>query len=77
MMAAGNSVTVLVKEASMTEGVAATPSVILASFTKKVNTRVAKRPLKTNGRLANRGWTSSVKEARAVWMTGPIPYARV
>ena len=35
----------------------------VASFTKEVNQRLAKRPLKTNGRLANRGLTSLVKEA--------------
>ena len=35
----------------------------VASFTKEVNPRLAKRPLKINGRLANRGLTSIVKEA--------------
>ena len=35
----------------------------VASFTKEVNPRLAKRPLKTNGRLANRGLTSFVKES--------------
>ena len=35
----------------------------VASFTKEVNLRLAKHPLKTNGRLANRGLTSLVKEA--------------
>ena len=35
----------------------------VASFTKEVNPRLAKRPLKTNGHLANRGLTSLVKEA--------------
>ena len=35
----------------------------VASFTKEVNPRLAKRPLKTNGRLANRGLTSLVKWA--------------
>ena len=35
----------------------------VASFTKEVNPRLAKRPLKTNGRLANRGLTFLVKEA--------------
>ena len=34
------------------------------SFTKEVNPQLAKRPLKTNGRLANRELTSLVKEAR-------------
>ena len=35
----------------------------LASFTKEVNPRLAKRPLVFNGRLANRRLTSLVKEA--------------
>ena len=35
----------------------------VASFTKEVNPRLAKRPLKTNGRLANPELTSLVKEA--------------
>ena len=35
----------------------------VASFTQEVNPRLAKRPLKTNGRLANLGLTSLVKEA--------------
>ena len=35
----------------------------VASFTKEVNPRLAKCPLKTNGRLANLGLTSLVKEA--------------
>ena len=35
----------------------------VASFTKEANPRLAKRPLKTNGRLANRELTSLVKEA--------------
>ena len=35
----------------------------MASFTKEVNSRLAKRPLVFNGRLANRGLTSLVKEA--------------
>ena len=34
-----------------------------AVFTKEVSPQLAKRPLKTNGRLANRGLTSFVKEA--------------
>ena len=34
-----------------------------AFFTKEVNPRLPKRPLKTNGRLGNRGLTSLVKEA--------------
>ena len=33
----------------------------LASFSKEVNPRLAKRPLVCDGRLANRGLTSSVK----------------
>ena len=37
-------------------------SQVVASFTKGVNPRLAKRPLKTNGRLANRGLTSLVKK---------------
>ena len=37
----------------------------VGSFTKEVNPRLAKRPLKTNGRLANRGLTSLVKEPTA------------
>ena len=35
----------------------------VASFTKEVNLRLAKRPLKTNGRLANCGLTFLVKVA--------------
>ena len=35
----------------------------VASFTKEVNWRLAKCPLKTNGRFANRQLTSLVKEA--------------
>ena len=35
----------------------------MAPFAKEVNPRLAKRPLKTNGRLAIRGLTSVVKEA--------------
>ena len=38
----------------------------VAPFTMEVNPRLAKRPLKTNGRLANRGSTSLVKEATVV-----------
>ena len=30
----------------------------VASFTKEVNQRLAKHPLKTNGRLANRSWVN-------------------
>ena len=36
----------------------------VASFTKEVNQRLAKRPMDFNGRLANRGLTSLVKEAK-------------
>ena len=35
----------------------------VASFTKEVNPRLAKRPLETNGRLANLELISLVKEA--------------
>ena len=35
----------------------------VVSFTKEVHPRLAKRPLVFNGRLANRGLTSLVKEA--------------
>ena len=35
----------------------------VASFTKEVNPRLAKHPLKTNGRLANLELPSLVKEA--------------
>ena len=38
----------------------------VASFTKEVNSRLAKRPLVFNGRLANRGLTSLVKEATGI-----------
>ena len=38
----------------------------LAYFVEEVNLRLAKRLLITNGRLANRGLTSSVKEAPCV-----------
>ena len=38
----------------------------VASFTKEVNPQLAKRPLKTNGRLANRLLTSLVKEATGI-----------
>ena len=34
----------------------------VSSFSKEVNPRLAKRPLKTNGLIANLGLTSSVKE---------------
>ena len=35
----------------------------VASFTKEINSRLAKHPLKTNGHLANLELTSLVKEA--------------
>ena len=38
----------------------------VASFTKEINPRLAKRPLVFNGRLANRALTSLVKEATVV-----------
>ena len=38
----------------------------VAPFTKEVNPRLAKCPLKTNGHLANRGLTSLVKEATVI-----------
>ena len=41
----------------------------VASFTKEVNSQLAKRPLKTNGRLANCGLTSLVKEVIDVYST--------
>ena len=41
----------------------------VASFTKEVNSRLAKRALKTNGRLANLELTSLVKEAT---VSGPV-----
>ena len=37
--------------------------VTVASFTEEGNLRLAKHPLKTNGRIANLEFTSSVKEA--------------
>ena len=38
----------------------------MSSFTQEVNPRLAKRQLKTNGRLANLGLTSLVKEATGI-----------
>ena len=38
----------------------------VASFTKEVNPRLAKRSLKTNGLLCNRQLTSLVKEAAEI-----------
>ena len=40
------------------------------SFTKEVNRRLAKRPLKTNGRLVNLELTSLVKEATGIKAPG-------
>ena len=40
----------------------------VASFIKEVNPRLAKRPLVFNGRLANRGLTSLVKEATVTYL---------
>ena len=42
------------------------PHAAVPSFTQEVNPRLAKRPLKNNGRLANRGSTSLVKEGTGV-----------
>ena len=39
---------------------------IWANLVKKINQRIAKRPLNTNGRLADRGLTSLVKEATGI-----------
>ena len=41
---------------------------LVASFTEDVNPRLAKRTLKTNGRLANRWLTSLVKEATDIYI---------
>ena len=41
----------------------------VASFTKEVSSRLAKRPLVFNGRLANHGLTSLVKEATGDFFT--------
>ena len=38
----------------------------MVSFTKEVNPRLAERPLKTDGRLANRELTFLVKETTGV-----------
>ena len=40
---------------------------LVASFTKEVNLRLAKRPLVFNGRLANRGLNFLVKGATVVY----------
>ena len=47
----------------------------VAYFTKEVNPRLAKRPLKTNGRL-NRGLTSLVKEATDDSSSRQMPWYR-
>ena len=39
----------------------------MGSFNKEVDSRLAKRPLKTNGRLANLELTSLVNETTRVW----------
>ena len=39
----------------------------MASFTKEVNPRLAKCPLVFNGRLANRGLNSVLKEPTVIW----------
>ena len=44
----------------------------MASFTKEVNPRLAKRPLKTNGRLANRELTSLAKAATEIQALNPL-----
>ena len=49
----------------MTDGTAVVLTPV-ASFTKEVNRRLAKWPLKTNGRLANRRLSPLVKET-TVW----------
>ena len=52
----------------------------VASFTKQVNPWLAKRPLKTNGRLANQGLTSLVKEATGVrytWIVSKVSFRGV
>ena len=46
------------------------------SFTKEVNPRLTKCPLKTNGRLANRGLTSLVKEATGIKWVKRTPHIR-
>ena len=44
----------------------------VASFTKEVNPRLDKRPLKINGRLANRELTFLVKEATGIRLTNLV-----
>ena len=49
----------------------------VASLTKEVNPRLVKRPFVFNGRLANRGLTSLVKEAtndKETKPTAPVAY---
>ena len=48
----------------------------VASFSKEVNPRLAKRPLKINGRLADLELTSVVKEATGVWGIILVEYFR-
>ena len=51
-----------------------TPRTPASSFTKEDNPWLAKRPLKTNGRLANLGLTSLVKEATGCKYITEIQY---
>ena len=46
----------------------------VASFTTEVNSRLAKRPLDSNGRLANRWLTSLVKEATGELLRHYCPF---
>ena len=48
----------------------------VASFTKEVNPRLAKRPLKINGCQANLKLTSFVKQATGNNQHFPIPYLK-
>ena len=51
----------------------------MASFIKEVNPRLAKRPLKTHGRLANRGLTSlalKINNACAVYGANYMIYRK-
>ena len=43
------------------------PQMTVGSFDTEFNPRLAKRPLKTNGHLADRGLTSLVKEATVIY----------
>ena len=44
----------------------------VGSFNKEVESRLAKRPLKTNGRLANLELTSLINETTGVWDEGSL-----